>query len=125
MGLDDDLLPPVDFDFGAARTLITEIDSTKRLLSQQRQDRMTRGADIRTSWKGPYAVQHDVDRVSSDGRAQTLLAELDALRSRVQTAIDDAQRDQNRIDQHNRDARPHPNPQPGPSPVPPSGGGSW
>lgn len=90
MGANDD----VNFNFGAASALITEIDNTRRLLAQQKRDRMAQGASIRTTWKGPYAVEHDGDRTRSDSEAQAVLNSLDALRSKIQGAIDQAQIDQ-------------------------------
>ncbi len=84
----------VDFNFGAAQALITQIDNTTRLLAQQKRDRMSQGVSIRTTWKGPYAVKFDGDRTSSDSEAQSVLDALGALRSKVQNAIDQAQADQ-------------------------------
>jgi hypothetical protein len=85
---------PVNFNFGAAHTLISEIDSTRSMLLQQKRDRWAQGLSIRESWKGPYAVKFDGDRMSSDGEAQSLLDGLAALRAKVQTAIDLAQAEQ-------------------------------
>lgn len=115
-----DKLPPADFDVKAASALISEIDRTRTLLVQQKRDRMAQGQSIRQSWKGPYAVKHDADRTNSDREAQEILDALAALRSRVQTAIDDAQADQRRIDQHNQSLLQVPHPSPGPAPTPPS-----
>lgn len=86
----------VNFDFGAARALITEIDNTRRLLGQQKRDRWTQGLSVRTTWTGPYAVRFDGDRTASDNDAQTVLSSLDALRAKVQGAIDQAQIDQSK-----------------------------
>jgi hypothetical protein len=112
-------LPPVNFDFGAAQALITQIDDTRRMLQQQKRDRMTQGLSIRQSWKGPYAVKFDGDRTASDTEAQTILDALASLRTRVQTAIDQAQSDQSAINRHNQSLLPHPNPTPGPAPTAP------
>jgi uncharacterized protein YukE len=112
-------LPPVNFDFGAAQALITRIDDTRRLLQQQKRDRMAQGLSIRQSWKGPYAVRFDGDRTKSDTEAQTILDALASLRSRVQAAIDQAQADQGAVNRHNQSLLPHPSPAPGPAPTPP------
>ena len=86
----------VNFNFGAARDLITEIDNTRRLLAQQRNDRWAQGLSVRTTWTGPFAVRFDDDRTASDNDAGTVLNSLDALRAKVQGAIDQAQIDQNK-----------------------------
>ncbi len=85
---------PVNFNFGAANIVISEIDRTKSLLTQQKKDRWAQGISIRTSWKGPYAVKFDGDRTNSDNDAQTTLTGLAALRAKVQNAIDLARADQ-------------------------------
>lgn len=112
-------LPPVNFDFRAANALLTQIDTTTRLLRQQKKDRWVQGLSIRTTWKGPYAKKHDVDRTNSDHEAEAALNALTALRAKVQAAIDAAQLAQRKIDQQNQAAQPHPSPAPGPAPVPP------
>jgi len=85
---------PVNFDFGAAQRVIDEIDRTRSMLTDQRGRRWSQGITIRGSWKGPYAVRFDGDRVRSDNDAQAVLNSLAALRSRVQDAIDRARADQ-------------------------------
>jgi hypothetical protein len=85
---------PVNFDFGAAQQVISEIDTTRRILDDQAKQRAGQGASIRTSWKGPYAVRFDGDRTSSFNQAQGVLNDLAALRAKVQGAIDQAQADQ-------------------------------
>jgi hypothetical protein len=87
---------PVNFNFGAADNVISEIDRTKSLLTQQKKDRLAQGTSIRTSWRGPYAVKFDDDRTNSDNDAQTTLNSLVALRAKVQNAIDMASADRRR-----------------------------
>jgi hypothetical protein len=84
----------VNFDFGAAQDVISEIDSTTSLLQQQKGDRWAQGQSIRTTWKGPYAVKFDGDRTGSDNDAQTVLDGLAVLRAKVQNGIDLARADQ-------------------------------
>jgi hypothetical protein len=87
---------PVNFNFGAAQNVISEIDRTRSVLTQQMQDRWTQGLSIRQSWRGPYAVRFDGDRTNSDSEAQSVLCSLGALRAKVQNAIDLAQAYQRR-----------------------------
>ena len=84
----------VNFDFGAAQNVISEIDTTTTMLMQQKGDRWAQGQSIRTTWKGPYAVRFDGDRTHSDSDAQSVLDGLGALRAKVQNAVDLARADQ-------------------------------
>ncbi|HXM55779.1 MAG TPA: hypothetical protein VOB72_10350 [Candidatus Dormibacteraeota bacterium] len=90
---------PVNFDFGAAQQVISEIDTTRRTLSDQAQQRASQGVSIRTTWKGPYAVRFDGDRTSSFNQAQGALRDLAVLRAKVQSAIDQAHADQRKSTQ--------------------------
>lgn len=116
MGHEAEPWPPVDVDFGAADAVLTRIDETRRLLARQRADRRTQGTRIRASWTGPYAAGYDASVARSDRDAQRVLDELDALRRKIQDAIDEA-RARRRQDDRLRAAL-SPSPQPGPAPMP-------
>jgi uncharacterized protein YukE len=96
--------PSVNFDYGKAQAVVTNIDDVSKNLVQQRKDRMANGTALLTNnWTGNYADQFAGDLKTMGNDIDTLLNTLRALRNKVQGAIDAAHREQRRRDQANAD----------------------
>ena len=106
---------PVKFDHARADTVITEANSLIGKLQGQTADRVSHAQMMRRNWKGPYALQFDIEVDREQTEARRMIGDLQVLVRVVTNASASATTTQQ---QHDRATQDWSNQQPDPGPVP-------
>lgn len=97
-----DPLPPVNFDYGQANAVITQLNTLVTRVDTQRRDRMTNGHQMRENWKGRYAVEFDGELTRMWNEGGTNIDAMNALKRKISNAIDATHAEQRRRDRYNQ-----------------------
>jgi hypothetical protein len=94
---------PVRFDHAKADGVVAQANQLIAKLQQQTTDRVTQARRLRLDWRGPYALQFDVEVERIQTEARRMIGDLQALVRTVSGASATATATQRQHDRANQD----------------------